>query len=62
MIWGAEVWVWERWPGVRLTVRLRRSPQVWPDAGSFLVQAGWREMGIDASRRVLLQKRPEVLP
>ncbi|MFN8470568.1 MAG: hypothetical protein U0X20_33745, partial [Caldilineaceae bacterium] len=61
LIWGAEVWAWARWPGARLTVRLSRSPQVWPDAGSFFVQAGWKEVGIDARRQVLLERQP-ILP
>ena len=60
LIWGAEVWAWERWPHARLTVRLRRSPQVWPDAVSFFVQAGWKEVGIDARRQVLLERQPIV--
>lgn len=58
LIWGAEVWAWERWPGVRFTVRLRRSPREWPDAASFFVQAGWKEVGIDGRGQVLLQREP----
>jgi hypothetical protein len=56
LIWGAEVWAWERWPGARLTVRLRRSAHVWPDAASFFVQAGWREVGMDHAGRTLLER------
>lgn len=58
LIWGAEVWVWAKWPRARLTIRLRRSAEVWPDAASFFVQAGWQEVGMDAGGRVLLQRLP----
>jgi hypothetical protein len=60
LIWGAEAWAWERWPEARLTIRLRRSPDVWPDAASFFVQAGWKEVGIARrSGLVLLERLPE---
>ena len=58
LIWGAEVWAWDRWPRARLTVRLRRSAQVWPDPASFFVQALWKQAGIDRTQRVLLEKLP----
>jgi hypothetical protein len=56
LIWGAEGWVWAKWPGARLTIRLRRSAEVWPDAASFFVQACWREVGMDPGGRVLLAR------
>jgi hypothetical protein len=31
---------------------------VWAEAGSYFVQAGWKAVGIDTRRHVLLERQP----